>query len=123
MIVGIIKCLPEKWYNEVGGEKYLTKTFDVNIGKKDWYFQMSLASKPKLIHDILYCYIQINGYLRYRLNIADIRPGGTMVFNDRPVPQTWNAKYWLILTAPVVKPEKPIPFKGFQGFRYTGEIF
>ncbi len=122
MYSGIIKCLPKKWFNEVGGEKYLNRTFDERIAKNpEWWFYMSLAGKPK--YDVLHCYLLINGFLRFRLNIAEILPGGTMTFRDREVPQTWTAKYWMILTAPVIKPKIAIPMKGFQGFRYTEEIF
>lgn len=119
MITGIIKCLPEKWYNAVGGEGYLKETFDELIEKKGCYFQMSLAGIPK--YEVLHCYLLINGFLRYRLNISEFRPGSTTVFRDRPIHQKWTAKYWMFLTAPVVKPSQPIPMKGFQGIRYTRE--
>lgn len=119
MITGIIKCLPEKWYNEVGGEEYLAEVFDVLIQKKGGYFQMSLSGLPRF--DVLHCYLLINGFLRYRLNIIEFRLGSTDVFRDRPVHQTWTAKHWVMLGAPVVKPESPIKMSGFQGIRYTRE--
>lgn len=118
---GIIKCLPEKWFNEVGGEPYLERTFTRIATDERYWFYMSLAGKPK--YDVLHCYLLINGFLRFRLNIAEYLPGGTMTFRDRPIPQDWTAKYWMILTAPVVKPEQPIKMIGFQGFRYTEGIF
>lgn len=118
---GIIKCLPKKWLDDVGGEKYLDKVFRHNLPKGDWMFYMSLAGKPK--YEILHCYLLINGLLRFRTNVAEILPGGTMVFRDRPIPQTWTAKYWAILTAPVIEPAQQMPMTGFQGFRYTEGLF
>jgi hypothetical protein len=118
---GIIKCLPKKWYDEVGGEKYLEKTFRKNIQKRGWQFYQSMACIPK--YDVLHCYLLINGFVRFRLNIVVIESGGTMLFRDRPVPQHWNAKYWMILSAPVVEPSEPMPMRGFQGFRYTDDLF
>jgi hypothetical protein len=118
---GIIKCLPEKWYNDVGGEKYLTRTFGERANNPDWWFYMSMAGKPK--YDVLHCYLLINGYLRFRLNIAEYLPGGTMIFRDRPIPQEWTARNWMILTPPIVSPPEPIRMKGFQGFRYTEKLF
>jgi hypothetical protein len=118
---GIIKCLPEKWLNEVGGETYLTRTFDRIAQDPNSWFYMSLAGKPRF--EVLHCYLLINGYLRFRLNIAEYAKGGTLTFRDRPIPQTWSAKHWMILTAPVVKPKAPIRMKGFQGFRYTRSLF
>lgn len=121
MITGIIKVLPRRWYEEVGGEPYLRRTFGENIPHRGGLFFMSLPGKPK--YDVLHFYLLINGLVRYRLNIAEILPGGTMTFRDRPVPQTWTAKYWAVLTAPVVEPAASMPMRGFQGFRYTEELF
>ena len=118
---GIIKCLPKKWYDEVGGEDYLNRTFKRISNNPDYWFQMSLGGKPK--YEVLHFYLLINGLLRYRLNIAEIMPGGTVTFKDRKIPQTWTARYWAILTAPVVEPSEPIKMKGFQGFRYTDNLF
>jgi hypothetical protein len=84
-------------------------------------FFMSLAGKPR--YDVLHCYLLIAGLLRFRLNIAAIVEGGTMTFRDRPIPQTWTARYWMILTAPVAEPKERMLMRGFQGFRYTDELF
>lgn len=121
MTTGLIKCLPKKWLDDVGGEKYLERVIRSGVGEKDWQFYMSLAGKPK--YEVLHCYLLIAGYLRFRMNIAGIVEGGTMVFRDRPIPQTWTARYWMILTSPVVEPKERMPMRGFQGFRYTDEIF
>ena len=118
---GIIKCLPKRWYDEVGGEKYLEKCFRQNIAKHDWIFYQSMGGKPR--YDVLYCYLLINGLLRFRLNIVEILPGGTMTFRDRPIPQNWTARNWMILGSPVVEPAREMPMRGFQGFRYTQELF
>lgn len=121
MITGIIKCLPKKWLDDVGGEKYLERTFHHSLLREDSWFYMSLAGKPK--YDVGHFYLLINGFVRFRLNLAGIEPGGTLVFRDRPIPQTWTARYWAILTAPIAEPFERMPMRGFQGFRYTEHLF
>ena len=50
---------------------------------------------------------------------AGWEPGGEKEFSDS---RKRTAKHWLLLCNPIIRiPD--IPFKGFQGFRYTQKLF
>lgn len=82
---------------------------------------IALSSKPKI--EVLHCYLLVGGQIRVRANIAGYEPGDKV-----GVVRCWddsirNPKWWAVLTAPVSFPEQPIPRRGFQGFRYTEDLW
>lgn len=85
-----------------------------------WY--QKIRSKPK--HEVLCCYIIVGGRILYRCNISHYEmentPKEIIRVNGLPATVTWNR---MVLTAPVIKAPMKIPYKGFQGFRYTNEQF
>jgi hypothetical protein len=118
---GIIKCLPQSWLDEKGGEEYLDRVFNKIVASGRGVFEISMPSKPK--YDVLHFYLVIAGMVRYRLNIEEVQEGGTRVFHDQQPAKQWTAKSWMVLGAPVVRPLEPMTMKGFRGFRYTEGLF
>jgi hypothetical protein len=56
----------------------------------------------------------------YRANIGGFEPGGIKHFEDG---RDCEAKHWMILTHPFIEANPRIPYKGFQGFRYSSFLF
>jgi hypothetical protein len=80
---------------------------------------VAFAQKPK--HEVLHCYILVEGQVRVRANISHWEEGrGTQVesFDGHDLS---DAKYWAVLTGPVSFPPEPVKRKGTQGFRYVKE--
>jgi hypothetical protein len=74
-------------------------------------------------HSVLYVYVVVGGRLKFRLNLVEwdngtpveaMRPDGTMMLT------TWPR---LVLSGPVIEAPERIPMRGFQGFRYTNELY
>jgi hypothetical protein len=86
----------------------------LNDDEMVWY--VKLGNKPKIA--IEYAYITVCNKIRYKACIDEIADGGEVTFDDG---RTMTARYWLILRNPIIK-TPPIPFKGCQGFRYTGKL-
>lgn len=81
-------------------------------------FQWALSARPKI--EVLYLYLVVGGVLRYRANIVGFAgAGGRRILNGGE----YTAREWVIVTGPVVKPPQPIEIKGFQGFRYSRELW
>lgn len=79
---------------------------------------ISLQAVPK--HDVLHLYLVIESQIELRLNIAEFLPGTSERCWDG---ETRAPKFWAVCTAPVSRPEAPISRRGFQGFRYTEELW
>lgn len=79
---------------------------------------IALQAAPK--HDVLHMYLLIEGRIELRLNIAEYLPGTSE--------RCWDGverapKLWAVCTGPVSRPPEPIKRRGFQGFRYTEELW
>lgn len=79
---------------------------------------ISLQAIPK--HDVLHLYLLVEGRIELRLNIAEYLPGTSERCWDG---ETRAPKFWAVCTAPVSRPDEPIKRRGFQGFRYTEELW
>jgi hypothetical protein len=90
----------------------------LNETEQCWYQKM--RNKPK--HDVLYCYIIIGGRIMYRANVSHYETGPAEIMKPNQLVSqiNWNR---LVLTAPIVKAPHKIEMRGFQGFRYTNELF
>ena len=119
---GIIVTIPMIVVEENGGEKILERYFEQMNFHDDWYWSQGLGQSPK--YEVLYLYLLWNGLIRYRLNISHSEVG-TREFKDFKNGgfRSINKKHWFICTAPVIKAPKDFIKKGFQGFRYTQELF
>jgi hypothetical protein len=62
----------------------------------------------------------IDGEIKVRLNIAGYQPGEARECWDDTIRQP---KYWVECTGPVSFPPEPIKRRGFQGFRYTEDLW
>lgn len=115
--VGIIKTMPMSFFALYGMERF-TREFYTNPNKNDHsYFMFTLSGKPK--YEVLYFYLLYEGYIRYRANIIQVRGEETINFGHG---RSIHGKAWIDVGAPVIKLD-PIPMKGFQGFRYTEQLF
>ena len=66
-------------------------------------------------------YIVIGGKIDARFTFAGYREGGRDV-------RLWDGeirapKCWAILAGPASRPPQPVPMRGFQGFRYTPDLW
>lgn len=117
--VGIIKTMPATWLDDVPGGVYAwEKNFMFMNRSESHYWCFNLSGKPK--YKVLYFYILFQGAIRFRANIIGFSPGGQVNCYDGSV---HNGKVWVNVGSPVIKLKDPIPMKGFQGFRYTEEIY
>jgi hypothetical protein len=116
---GIIRTLPSLYQDtkNVGYRRYVRSIRELERGDIDVIY-IAMAQLPKT--EVLYMYLLIEGQIRVRLNIADYRPGSEAISWDQ---QYLNPKYWALCSAPVSKPPEKIYRKGFQGFRYTEDLW
>lgn len=85
------------------------------------YVLIALNQLPT--QDVLHCYIIVGGEIRVRANIAGYLSG-----EEAANVQCWDEsirspKYWVQLTMPVSWPPEKILRRGFQGFRYTTDLW
>jgi len=117
--IGIIKTMPEEWIKKLpNGISAWEKTFMKMNDIEDYYWQFNLSGKPK--YEVLYFYLLFNKAVRYRCNIISYGKEETIKCYDG----TFHyGKVWVQVSAPVIKLKQPISMQGFQGFRYTSEVW
>lgn len=114
---GIIRTLPSLEPGHVGLKKYQDSVRVLKAGKIEAIY-IALQAIPK--QDVLHLYLVIEGRIVARFNIAGYEPGDSRKCWDG----TYRApKYWAVCTGPVSHPPEPIKRRGFQGFRYTEELW
>jgi hypothetical protein len=119
---GIIRTLPSLYADNknVGFRRYIASLHDLQ--RNDVPFYIALAQKPTI--EVLHIYLLIEGRIRVRLNISGFIPGG----DEAPV-QCWDdefrqPKWWVECSGPVSRPpQRYIKMRGFQGFRYTEDLW
>ena len=116
--VGIIKTMPIQW---LGKERTFTEwensLLNMNY-RQDYYWTFNLPGKPK--YEVIYFYLNYNGAIRFRMNIIGYEGAKTIkCFSGEHI----FGKCWIQVGAPVIKLKEPVPMKGFQGFRYTKDIY
>lgn len=116
---GIIRTLPSLYEDKrnIGHRRYTSSIKRIQQGKVDAIY-IALSQMPK--HDVLYMYLLIEGEIKVRLNIASYEPGDSRRCWDDTIRQP---KYWAVCTAPVSFPPEPMKRRGFQGFRYTEDLW
>jgi hypothetical protein len=82
---------------------------------------IAFPHKPTI--EVLHCYIIVGGKVRVRANIAYWLDG-----TDVGEVECWDktnrcARWWAELTGPVSWPPEEMLRRGFQGFRYTEELW
>jgi len=73
--------------------------------------------------EVLHCYILVDGKIRVRANISHWEPGTGEQVNSFDGRDLSGASFWAILTAPVSWPPEEIECRGFQGLRYTEDLW
>lgn len=120
---GIIRSLPydAESSNETvqsAYKKLLRSLRALNTDDDAWFF-VGMAQKPT--QDVLHMYIIASGRIIGRANIADwLTEQPPMMRLDQTV---HLHKYWCVLSAPFVEPPEKILVRGFQGFRYVGNLW
>lgn len=114
---GIIITISQGMLKEKGYKNWLSN-FLYAMEQEDWSYWMRQGAKPR--QAIASVYLCIGNKIRYRANYVMAEGPCYRNFNDGI--QIW-AKAWIVLAGPVTKPLRPIPFKGFRGFRYTQKLF
>lgn len=116
---GIIRTLPSLYSDEknVGYRRYVRSIRELEQEKIPAIY-IAMAQLPKI--DVLHMYLLIEGKIRVRLNIVEYIPGTAEICWDSTIRQP---KYWAVCSGPVARPPHEILRKGFQGFRYTEELW
>ena len=120
---GIIRCLPSLAYGfgnasiERGAKRYKQSLAMLERGSLSAIY-IAIQSIPRI--EVLHLYLLVEGEIKVRLNIAGYEPGDARECWDRTIRKP---KYWAICTAPVSRAPEPIKRRGFQGYRYTEELW
>jgi hypothetical protein len=115
---GIIRTLPTIYADsEHLAMQRMERSIDRMMRGLKETIHIFLDQKPTL--DVLYLYILVNGTIRYRFKIVEYMPGDRAVSWDG---QKRSPKWMAVVTDPV-KPPHEIKMRGFQGFRYTEELW
>lgn len=123
---GIIRTLPyfgaETASDEAMNKAYerMMRAFACMESGEDASIHIALAQKPTI--EVLHCYLLLEGKIVVRANISHFEPG------DGRAVKSWDGrslapKWWAVLTAPISWPPEEIKMRGFQGFRYTQELW
>jgi len=116
---GIIRTLPSL-YNDnknVGYRRYVRSIRELEREIIPAIY-IAMAQLPKI--EVLHMYLLIEGQIRVRLNIVEYIPGSSEICWDSTIRQP---KYWAVCSGPVSRPPEKILRKGFQGFRYTEDLW
>lgn len=115
---GIIRTLPSLYGNaSVGAKRYQRSVALLEAGQIPAIY-IALQCMPR--HDVLHLYLLIEGEIQLRMNIAGYEPGDARECWDKTIRKP---KYWAICTGPVSRPPEPMKRRGFQGIRYTEDLW
>lgn len=114
---GIIRTLPSLEPGHIGRKRYESSIKELEAGKIPAIY-IALSAMPRV--EVLHIYLLVEGSIQVRLNIAGFEPGDARKCWDNTIRAP---KYWAVCTGPVSRPSEPIKRRGFQGFRYTEEIW
>lgn len=84
--------------------------------------QVYIALDKKPAQEVLNLYLLIEGKIIVRGNIAGYAAGNSLdikCWDDTVRRPNW----WAVVTGPVSWPESPVKMRGFQGFRYTSDLW
>jgi hypothetical protein len=114
---GIIRTLPSLEPGHVGRRRYEVSIKALEKGQIEAIY-IALSAIPT--KEVLHMYLLIEGRIEVRLNIAGYVDGDERECWDREI-RTPN--FWAVCTGPVSKPPEPVIRRGFQGFRYTSDLW
>jgi hypothetical protein len=114
----IIITISAAMLKEKGLRNWLRNFLDA-MARENHTYWFRLGSVPRF-DELLYVYLCIGGYVKYRCFFAGTHPAGWMTFQDG---KQLYGKAWVYACGPVRKAPERIPMKGFRGFRYTHKLF
>lgn len=115
---GIIRTLPSLYGDaSKGARRYKRSIAFLERGSIEAIY-IALQCIPK--NEVLHIYLLVNGQVDVRLNIAGYLPGDERECWDERIRKP---KYWAVCTGPVSHPPEQIKMTGFQGIRYTEELW
>lgn len=127
---GIIRTLPSL-YGQRAAFGASINSRDESIGAKRYraaikelekndeaVIAIALQCMPKI--EVLHMYLIVDGEITVRLNIAGYEPGDARECWDRTIRKP---KVWAVCTGPVSRPPVQMLRRGFQGIRYTEELW
>jgi hypothetical protein len=115
---GIIRTLPSLYGDaSIGAERYQNSIAGLERGLISEIY-IALQCIPRI--EVLHMYLLIDGAIDIRLNIAGYEPGSAAKCWDETIR---TPKYWCVCTGPVSRPPEPITRRGFQGIRYTEDLW
>lgn len=115
---GIIRTLPSLYGDQSVGAKRYAQSIELLAARRLEAIYIALQCQPKV--DVLHIYLIVDGEIHVRLNIAGYEPGDARECWDRTIRKP---KFWAVCTGPVSKPPERILRRGFQGIRYTEELW
>lgn len=120
----ILLTLPVAFFNDRGmSYAEFEKYFDEVMADPDSLWNFKLTNLPTM--DVAWAYLVFDGFVQYRLNLVQYERNVSKVFEDAPDgnPRVFDVCNWVILCGPPVKAPFDIPMRGFQGFRYSKQLF
>jgi len=115
---GIIKTMPADWCWECKmTDDEFQKRIDA-MNRFDFHWWFSLSGRPR--YDVLHFYLLMRGRIWFRANIVSLEGPQSLDCEDGT---TRFGRCWAMLGPPIVHPPREIRMKGFQGFRYTGDLW
>lgn len=116
---GIIRTLPSLYQDKknVGYKRYVRAIHELEKEIIPAIY-IAMHQLPKV--EVLHLYLLIEGQIRVRLNIVEYLPGTAEICWDATIRQP---NFWAVCAGPVSRPPEKILRKGFQGFRYTEELW
>jgi hypothetical protein len=114
--LAIVKTFPRVFFREVTPRQFVRDFIGMN-DHDGWIWAVPMSTLPK--QQVCHCFIVIDNHVKYRAQVVDFVPGYEVTIRGTTI----HPKYWMILTAPVVRAPRKIQYRGFQGFRYTEMLF
>lgn len=115
---GIIRTLPSCYGDKsTSARRFKTSIAWLESGSIPAVY-IALQAIPKT--EVLHIYLLIEGEIKVRLNIAGYEPGDARECWDETIRKP---KYWAVCTGPVSRPDSPVKRRGFQGIRYTDDLW
>lgn len=118
---GIIRTLPNLYEDRDNvAYKRMLDSFEALAAGTIPAIYIALAQQPKV--EILHLYVLISGKIICRMNIAGYEDG-----SEAEV-KCWDQvsrrpAWWAVCTAPISFPPSTVKMRGFQGFRYTEDLW
>lgn len=99
------------------------KYFERVMRRPEWVWNFKLTNLPTM--DVAWVYLVFDGFVQYKVNLVMYERNTSKVFKDAMdnKERVFESCNWVILTGPPVKAPFDIPMRGFQGFRYSQELF